>query len=255
MRRSPAWVVAVGVLALCSVSPGNVRADEGFWVTLAAGASGATTPSDYVEFSFDSPHAPIVINQLTGSLTATASTAGGSTFFSGVGTPVLLPTSDGYATLAPLNGPTPSAALSRFSGGSMASGAPQAGPPAPPAGLNNLSVDQTEPAQNGTRVVTVGVTDGNGNSLGQGHVTVPTDGWWVIGLGTAALDQPTGPVDPPPTPGDPPPTPGDPPPPGDPTPPSPPPGGGTVTTPEPGSAILLGVGGLATAGWRRLRRR
>jgi len=254
MRRSPAWVVAASVLALCAVSPGYVRADDGFWVTLAAGAGGATTPSDYAEFSFDSPHAPIVINQLTGAFTATATTGGGTTFFSGAGTPVLLPTTDGYATLAPTGGATPAAGVSKFGGSPMASGAPQVGPPPLPTGLNLLSVDRGEPGLNGSRIVTVGVTDANGNPLGQGQVTVPTDGWWVIGLGTASV-TPSGPVDPPPGPTDPPPGPGDPPGSVDPPPTPPEPTGGTVTTPEPASALLIGVGGLATAGWRRLRRR
>jgi hypothetical protein len=113
--------------------------------------------------------------------------------------------------------------------------------------LNLLNVDLGTPNGNGGRVLSVGATDANGNSLGSGHVTVPTGGWFVIGLGTGALDTPPDPVDnpPPPVP-DPPPVTDPPPPVRDP---------GTVTTPEPASAMLLGVGGLAAASWRRIRRR
>jgi hypothetical protein len=225
-------------------APGRANADDGFWVTVASGVSGSNTPSDYSEFHFDSPHAPIVVNQLTGISTAQATTAGGTTFFGGAGTPILLPTTDGYATLTPQGGPTPSAALPRHSG-AQASGAPQTG--VPPSGLNLLNVDLGTPNGNGGRVLSVGATDANGNSLGSGHVTVPTGGWFVIGLGTGALDTPPDPVDnpPPPVP-DPPPVTDPPPPVRDP---------GTVTTPEPASAMLLGVGGLAAASWRRIRRR
>lgn len=241
MRRSPAWVLAVCTAATWLLAPSWAKADDGFWVTLAAGVSGSTTPSDYAEFHFDSPHAPIVINQLTGGFSATASTGGGTTFFSGAGTPILLPTTDGYATLTPQGGPVPSAALPRHASGSLASGAPQTG--TPPSGLNLLNVDLGSPDGNGNRVLTVGATNANGDPLGSGHVTVQPDGWFVIGLGTGALD----PVLPPPPPPvvDPP------------LPPvlPPPPDRGTVTTPEPTTAVLLGMSGLTAAGWRRLRRR
>src|SRR5262245_37300866 len=99
MRRAPALVVVVGVLGVWAASPSPVRAD-GFWVTLAAGAAGANAPSDYNEFWFDSPHAPIAVTQFTGATgNVQASTGGGNTFFTGAGTPVVLPTTDGFATL------------------------------------------------------------------------------------------------------------------------------------------------------------
>lgn len=247
MRRAPAWIVVVGVVALWAVAPTHARA-EGFWVTLAAGVAGADNPSDYSEFWFDSPHGPpVVINQLTGSFNVQAVTAGGNSFFSGEATPVLLPTSDGYATLTNREVANGAGGLPRFAGGTMASGPPQTAATIPPD-ANLLSLDMTDPAGDGSRVLTVGMTDPFGNLLGRGTITVPEGGWWVVGLGPGPRgddDDPIGGGDdddgdddggnsnPPPVDG----------------------GSGSVTTPEPASLVLIGLGGVSVAGWRRFRRK
>ncbi|MBA4065421.1 MAG: hypothetical protein C0501_17250 [Isosphaera sp.] len=257
MRRPPAWVVVVGVVAAGAASPAPARAADGFWVTVAAGAAGAADPADYSEFWFDSPHAPpVAVTRFTGGTTAQAVTAGGSTFFTSGGVPVLLPTADGYATISNPDVPAGAGGLPRFAGGTQASGAPQSAPA--PDDSARLAVDLAEKAADGSQALTVGAADPTGAALGEGMVTVPDGGWWVIGLGPAKGDGMPRP-DPGPLPVDigggngstdgggvivtPVPV------------PVASPGGGAVTTPEPGTAVLLGLGGLAAAGWRRLRRR
>ena len=185
MRRATAWLVVVGVLGVCAGMPAHARgaAEDGFWVTLAAGAAGAANPSDYSEFWFDSPHAPIIVNRVTGTADVQATTAGGSTFFNGAGTPVTLPTTDGYAFVTNRDVPNGSGGLPKFAGGTQASGAPQTG--TPPANANLLSLGLDEKSSNGSRVLSVGVTDPTSHNLGQGHVNVPNGGWWVVGLGPA----------------------------------------------------------------------
>jgi hypothetical protein len=264
MRRAPAWIVVVGVVALWTGLPGHARADAelGFWVTLAAGAAGASSPSSYSEFWFESPHAPpIAVTKLTGTgnFSTTASTAGGNTFFNGDGTPVLLPTTDGFATLTNREVANGSGALPRFAGGTQASGAPQAGATIP-SDAKLLSASFSDPAANGSQVLTIGLTDQGGKSLGGGHVTLPGGGWWVVGLGPGTKDgsgsNPGGGGDGGGTGG----TGGS----GggssgggkpDPGPPHTGGGGGSVATPEPTSVVLIGAGGLTVAGWRRLRRK
>jgi hypothetical protein len=269
MRRATAWLVVVGVVGAWGGMPSHARA-EGFWVTLAAGAAGNSSPSDYSEFWFDTPHAPIVVSQVTGAADVQASTAGGSTFFNGAGTPVTLPTTDGYAIVTNRDVPNGSGGLPRFAGGTQASGAPQTG--TPPADANLLSLSQGDKTANGSRVMSVGVTDSASHNIGQGQVSIPDGGWWVVGLGPGAKDTNPNP-DPGPidggggtggggsggSGGDPGSSGGnggggsggD---------PSPPPStsggsGGSVTTPEPATVVLLGLGGLTAAGWRRARNR
>jgi hypothetical protein len=268
MRRATAWLVVVGVLGAWVGVPAHARA-EGFWVTLAAGAAGASSPSDYSEFWFDTPHAPIVVNQVTGTADIQASTGGGSTFFNGAGTPVTLPTTDGYAIVTNRDVANGSGGLPRFAGGTQASGAPQTG--TPPADANLLSIAKGDANANGSRVLSVAVTDPASHNLGQGQVNVPDGGWWVVGLGPGAKDTNPNP-DPGPIDGG---TGGN----GGgggsgggngggtgngggggvvdtPTPPDNSGGsGGSVTTPEPATAVLLGLGGLTAVGWRRARNR
>ena len=56
MRRTTAWVVVVGVVALVTAVP--ARAADGFWVSVAAGVGGSSTPSNYQEWWFETPHGP-----------------------------------------------------------------------------------------------------------------------------------------------------------------------------------------------------
>lgn len=240
MRRLPAWIIAV-VMGACAVSPQCAAAADGFWVTLASGVGDAQT--DYAEFSFDSPHAPIVLNQLTGVGNGQVNTGGGVTYFTPASSaPILVPTTDGHATVTP-NGSTPTGSLPRFPG-SLATGSPQTGPA--PSGVNLAAVSLTD-GGNGSKVLTVAVTDANGNPLGQASVGVSNDpnAWWVIGLGSAAVDDQEPPVieEPPVDP------------PVDPVPPVPTDPTGPVATPEPASVVLLGVSGLTAATFRRFRRK
>jgi hypothetical protein len=289
MRGVFLWLRVWGAVLGCLVGTAAARA-EGFWVTLAAGLAGAGVPSDYNEFWFDTQHGPpLAIVSLNGGFTAQATTGGGTTVFSPLGTPVLLPVQDGYATLTASNGSVgsssfPASALPRFAGGPQASGAPQTGLPVPPD-APRVSVGLSPPTSNGSRVVTVDVSDPNGNPLGSGQVTVPDGGWWVIGLGPDSggrgggidggssgggsnPDNPnTGGEPEPPPQNAPPPFPpigedgnedgGAPPPVGGMPGPRPPLEGnpGPVATPEPASICMVALGGLTVAGWRRRRRR
>lgn len=249
MRRLTACVMAVGVLAGWVASPATAQA--GVWVTLAAGVAGGSAPSVEGEFWFDSPHGPplVAVNQFNGGAVIEAQTGGGSVFFGGAGTPVLLNLSDGSAYVA--GGTPPDSAKYRGPGG--ASGSPASASPSAggtlPTDASLLGITQSDPSL-GQQTLTATVTDSLGNSLGSGTINLPTgDNWWVIGL-TPGDKIPTdpGPTDPGPT--DPGPT--------DPEPvPSPPMnngGSGSVTTPEPSTVALVGIGGTAVGLYRRLKR-
>jgi hypothetical protein len=251
MRRAPALFVVVGVVASMADQPVHAKqtqTESGFWVSLASGLAGSSSSSDYNEFFIESPHAPsIAVTSTAGAGTIQATTAGGNSFFTSAGTPVLLPTTDGYATLSS-GSSFPSSALPRFAGGSEASGAPQAGGSIP-SSADKLSLTLSSPAANGSEVLSVSVTSPGGTALGQTNVNVPSNGWWVVGLGNGSVTTTT--TTPPPVGGTgtttPPPTTGSSPPGGS-------SGGGTAATPEPSTMMLFGFGGLTLAGWRMRRR-
>ena len=277
MRRTPAFVVLVGALAwACSPNP----ARAGVWVTLAAGLPGASAPASEGEFWFNTPHAPplVAVNQLTGGATVEATTGGGSVFFGGAGTPVLLNVGDGSAYIASGSPPDGVKGRAPSGGGSAAPAttAPVAGGDIPTAAAL-LGIALADPLADGSRGLTATVTDAGGTVLGTGTLTVPDGGWWVLGL-TPGEQLPTpppppAPVEPTPTPAPVEPTPTPPPveptpiptpipvdpfptipPPVEPMPPAPvptTPGGGPVATPEPSSMVLVGLGGVCVGAWRR----
>ncbi len=258
MRRATAWVVVVGVAVLGTAGP--VRAADGFWVSIASGVAGSASPSGYQDWWFETPHGPppVAVTRLgEGSIEAT--TGGGSSFFSGAALPVVLHTTDGYAYLAAGSKPSDlSNALKRqTAGGGLATATPDASATVPPANAVQLTADLGELDANGGRSLTVAVTDAALNPLGSATVLLPDGGWWVLGLGQGLSDivptpEPTPIPIPTPTP-----TP-------EPTPipvptpiptPTPTPTPGPVATPEPATGVLLGIGGLAAAGWRMVKRR
>ena len=130
----------------------------------------------------------------------TATTDGGRTYFTGLGTPVVLNLSDGSASIT---GGSPPSGLAMHgpgesSAGSLASAAPQAGGPIPlNAALLGVSI---APGTNGTKVLTVSISDSNGSSLGSDTLNIPDGGWWVIGLGPGQEPAPQPFPDPEPTP-------------------------------------------------------
>lgn len=249
MRRILSWwVAAIGVLAWWGAWPAASQA--GVWVTLAAGLPGSSTPTSESEFWFDTPHAPplVAVNHLTGGA-AQATTGGGTVFFGGAGTPVLLNLGDGSAYIASEN--APSGATSRGphggSAGTPASAAPMTGESIPSSAAL-LGIDLAAPDATGVRSLLVNAIGSSNIVLGTTTVTVPDSGWWVIGL-TPGDQTPNDPTPPPTDPGG---TPGTPPPPtgggtDQPPPSDPPPGGGDgpVSTPEPSTIVLVGIGGIA----------
>ena len=270
MRRAPTLVVVGGVVLVLALAPAVGRA--GIWVTLASGLAGSSSPSAGTEFWFDTPHGPppVAINQLGGGVTAEAGTGGGTTFFSGAATPLMLNLSDGSAYIA--GGPAPDSAKvpGGSRGGSGASAAPLTGGTIP-SGAALLGITVSDPDATGKTTLTAAATDSTGANLGSGTIDVPGGGYWVIGLapgdksgtgggtgggtdggntGGNTGGDPGPPAPPPPPPPSPPPT-NNPPPAGE--------GGGSSggpTTPEPSTAVLLGLGaGLAGMWSARLRRR
>ena len=209
----------------------------------------------------------MAITQL-GGVTAQATTAGGSSFFSGAAVPVVLHPTDGYAYLTA--GSTPSdlsqALRRQMAGGKgLASDHPRRDSPRlPPADANLMTVNLGEQSNlNGGGPLAVGMTDPTGKPIGGGSVSVPDGGWWVIGLGPGQNTIPerhrvqprSGFVNGDPGSGGGPSAAG-----GDPgTDPgsggNPGSGGGPVATPEPATALLAGLGGLGAFGWRLVRRR
>lgn len=248
MRRRPAWGVAVGVVLGWALVPATGRA--GVWLTLAAGLPGGADPTAVDEF--DSVHGPqwVAVNRLDGAGVVEAGAGGASALFGGSGVPVVLSTADGSAYLAG-GSAAPAAALSRGPKGGGAGPRSSAAPDTSgsiPSGAALLGVSVADPDAAGNQALTATLTDAAGNTLGEATVALPTDGWWVIGLGPAAATPAPTPT-PTPTP-NPTPTPGP-----DPALPGSGGGGGTVATPEPGTLGLVAAGGLGAGAWRQLRRR
>ena len=244
MRRLPAWRVSFGVLLVWAFAPPTTaQAADGFWLTLAAGLGGSTSASN--EFWFDSPHGPpIAVTQVPSGGTAEAATNGGTVFFSGAGTPVVLNTSDGSAYITSGGAPD-SARAASGKGAAPASAAPTAGGPLP-GNAALLGFKLADPDAAGVRALTATATDPNGNPLGSGSVGVPDGGWWIAGLSPGSKTDPDpGPItlpvpDPIPVPS-PPPAPG--------------PTTGPVATPEPTTIMLVGLGGMTVGIWRKVARR
>lgn len=260
MRRTTAWFVVLGVLAFGTAVP--AQAADGFWVSVASGVAGSATPSDYQDWWFDTPHGPppIAVTRLGVIGNVEATTGGGSSFFNAGAVPVVLRPTDGYAYLAGGNKPTDlaQALKQQMAGGKgPASATPDATASEPPADALRLTVDQSEPGENGSSTLTFALTDATANVLGTKSVVVPDGGWWVIGLGPNPSGNDPDPI-----------------------------GGGDdddddddggngggnngggdnggdgggpivgpVATPEPATALLAGIGGLGVLGLRAVRRR
>lgn len=274
MRRATAWFVGVGVAIIATANP--LRAAEGFWVSLATGFSGSAEPQYYYEQWFETPHGPppLAVTRTSG-VNAQATTGGGTAFFNNGAVPVVIHPTDGYAYLTGGNRPSDlSQALQRqmANGRGLASSTPDASASVPPPNANLLTLDATSPDDAGNRVLTVALTNPQGQPLVEGSLPIPSGGWWVIGLGpnpyssTITEPDPLPIPDPQPQPEpepQPEPTPGpgpspepeiQPTPPNNPPPP-PPTELPTEATPEPGTLMLAGVGGAGAFGWRWFRRR
>ena len=185
MRRTTAWIVVLGVVVTGTATP--VQAQDGFWVSIASGVAGATNPTNYQDFFFDTPHGPppVAITSYSGPM-AEATTAGGSTFFNAGAVPVVIHPTDGFAYLTAGGKPDDlgQALKHQMAGGKgLATTTPNANAATIPADANLLSVNLADPDANGARALTVGLTDPLGNAIGGGNVLVPDGGWWVIGLG------------------------------------------------------------------------
>lgn len=257
MRRTTAWLVVIGVLVLGTARP--VSAADGFWVSIASGVAGSSSPTGYQDWWFETPHGPppVAVTGLSGG-TVEATTGGGSSFFNGGAVPVVLHTTDGYAYLAGGTKPSDlSAALKRQTAGGqgLASGTPDATATVPPENAVLLTAGLGDADANGNRPLVLAVTDQQQNPIAGGTVNVPDGGWWVIGLGPGSKDVIPDP-DPDPNPGGNNGNPGGNN--GNPGGNNGNPGGGDpspVATPEPATSLLLSLGGLTVGGWRLVNRR
>lgn len=188
MKWQQARALFVGVILswLCLPSVGRAG-----WITLASGTAGNAQPTGTAEFWYGSAATPfLAIDTLTGAGTVQATTGDGTSFFNGLGTPVLLNLSDGSVYVA--GGSPPAGATDRGPGGALAgtpaSTAPQAGVPVPPD-YARLGIVLTAPDVGGAWVLTASVLGSDNATLGSGSVVVPDGGWWVLGLG--AGQEPT----------------------------------------------------------------
>jgi hypothetical protein len=251
------WPVLAVLLAAGSAA--TTPAHAGFLtLTLSAGGAGSPAVVDTRSIQFTTPDggSTVAVSQVAVGSTVTAATGGGTTFFGSTGVPVVLNLADGNAYLS---SPTaPDGSKPAVTG--LATAAPAAGGTVP-NGAALLALTASDPTAAGT-VLTAGVTAVGGAALGGMNVTVPSGGWWVLGLTPEDIGIPPPVVGPPPG-GDPGPldggtgggTGG-----GDPIPPPPPPpvpstgDGGSVATPEPATLALAGVG-LPLIAARHFRRR
>ncbi len=209
-------ISAILVLLLC----GQV-VQAGF-ITLSLTAGNGNTTASHDEVTFNAVGS-FVIDHLTGTGTVEAGTAGGWVYFGGLGLPVFFPP-DGMSYI--VSGPAPTALTSGL--GNLSTSLLQAGGTIPPTSTR-LSV-----AVSADHLLNAVVSDGDGHTIGNAAVTVPSGGWWVIGLGPGHMSDPL----PVPFPDNPvhsiPPT--------------------TTSTPEP-STLVIAVLGIVTAdSWRGRRR-
>src|SRR5579883_1061493 len=155
--------LAAGLAAFTFTVGPPARAGE-ILVSLSAGRAGADTPTETAKFQFDTSSADLVaITKLAVGNTATAATGGGSVFFGGAGTPVLLDLAGGGARLTSPNAPAGLAA------DLLTSVAPQAGATVPSAAAL-LGVSLADPTTNGNQVLTVSATSASGGTLGTTEV-------------------------------------------------------------------------------------
>lgn len=197
MRWLQRCVVLLAVAAAWACLP---TTGEAGWITLTSGKSGDAQPTGASEFWYGSSSTPplAAVESVSGTGSIRAVTGGGTSFFTGLGTPVLLNLSDGSAYLA--GGSPPPGATNRGPGGTTAgtsaSAAPQTGVPIPPD-YTRLGVVLASNG-GGALMLTASVLGSDGAALGLGSVVVPESGWWVIGLGPG--QQPTPEPSPEPTP-------------------------------------------------------